>query len=284
MCGPGSNVPYVSLVLSAVEHWPGVCSVQAGCGGDSVDIVTSRGLNWTLLSAASSRRLPRVFNQGLAQKIVRLLQRARCCPLFYSSPRIFFCSLHPLPGRIRYSFCARAQLTFWRYSTAGLGSIKSAFLSSETWDLNLLPPTMHLRLQIVATASAMPVQRFANAKLINQQVQTTILSSFHQRPPPQLTQPTLSLCGVRRGHPRSLTSPPAPASTLLPLQSRSCLTPPRALRFVLLSQQTRVCCGFHLHHFQSSSIAGSSPTSSACFLTAVTGAQPHTSTCPARCP
>lgn len=101
MCGPGSNVPYVSLVLSAVEHWPGVCSVQAGCGGDSVDIVTSRGLNWTLLSAASSRRLPRVFNQGLAQKIVRLLQRARCCPIFYSSPRIFFSSLHPLPGRIR---------------------------------------------------------------------------------------------------------------------------------------------------------------------------------------
>ena len=103
ICGPGSNIPYVSLLLSAVEQWPDVCSVQASCGVDTVDVVSSRGLRWTLLSAASPRRLPRVFKQGLSHKIVRLLNRARQFPVLHSIPRIFFYSLHPLPKTIRYS-------------------------------------------------------------------------------------------------------------------------------------------------------------------------------------
>jgi hypothetical protein len=104
--GPGSNIPYVSLVLNAVELWPDVCSVQASCGGDAIDIVSARGLSWTLLSAASPRRLPRVFNQGLALKVLRLIHRARQCCIFYSTPRIFFRSLHPLPTHIR---CAAGE-------------------------------------------------------------------------------------------------------------------------------------------------------------------------------
>ena len=70
---------------------------------DTVDVVSSRGLRWTLLSAASPRRLPRVFKQGLSHKIVRLLNRARQFPVLHSIPRIFFYSLHPLPKTIRYS-------------------------------------------------------------------------------------------------------------------------------------------------------------------------------------
>jgi hypothetical protein len=99
--GPGSNMPYVCLVLDAVEQWPDVCSVQASCGGDSIDVVSARGLSWTLLSAASPRRLHRVFNQGLALKVLRLIERARHCCILYSTPRIFFRSLHPLPTHIR---------------------------------------------------------------------------------------------------------------------------------------------------------------------------------------
>ena len=104
--GPGSNIPYVSLVLDAVEQWPDVCSVQASCGGDAIDIVSARGLSWTLLSAASPRRRRRVFNQGLALKVLRLIDRARQCCIFYSTPRIFFRSLHPLPTHIR---CAAGE-------------------------------------------------------------------------------------------------------------------------------------------------------------------------------
>jgi hypothetical protein len=90
-------------VLSAVEQLPDVCSVLADCGGDTVDVVSSCGLKWTLLSAASARRLPRVFKNGLSMKVLRLLQRARQHPILFRTPQISFCSLHPLPLDIRCS-------------------------------------------------------------------------------------------------------------------------------------------------------------------------------------
>ena len=184
MCGPGSNVPYVSLLLAAVEQWPGVCSVQASKGADTVDIVSARGLNWTLLSAASSRRLPRVFKQGLSLKVLRLLQHARQCPVHHATPRIFFRSLHALPA---YITCAPRPLVSCtasrRLATESLlfslavehGCMKLVFLSVEAEGPSL---TLTAESRTLVCATRMMARKRRSWKLVKQKIQANHLFPF----------------------------------------------------------------------------------------------------------